>query len=91
MSGDTIVDYSRQGRVNLAFAAMAGAEEPQLPQEDCSEAESENMAAARNREDRAVKVYIHFARTAPEGRMKEVFRALADIEGEHLRLFNAYR
>ena len=73
------------------IAKMAGLEEPPIPEEDCSEADVENMTAAHDREDRAVKLYTQFAREAPEGRMKEVFRALADVEMEHYKQFNAYR
>ncbi|MCX6349262.1 MAG: rubrerythrin [Candidatus Aureabacteria bacterium] len=70
---------------------MCGLEKPPLPEEKPLESDAENMAAGHAREDRAIKLYTGFAREAPEGRMKEVFRALADIEKEHYKLYNIYR
>ncbi len=73
------------------IAKMAGLEQPPIPEEGCSESDIENVSNAHDREDRAVKLYTQFAREAPEGRMKEVFRALSDVEMEHYKQFNAYR
>ena len=73
------------------ISKMSGFPKPELPEEKCAESDAENMAAAHAREDRAVKLYTGYAREAPEGRMKEVFRALSDIEMEHYKLFNVYR
>lgn len=89
------VIFKRVGKHELEhlelIARMAGLESPPIPEEGCSESDVENMANAHDREDRAIKLYAQFAREAPEGRMKEVFRALSDIEMEHYKLFNVYR
>ena len=73
------------------IAEMAGIEEEPHIEEECGDDTRENMESALKRENWAVKLYTRFARQAPEGRMREVFRALADVEMEHYKMFNLYR
>lgn len=74
------------------LAEMVGVDEPDLPDVDCAgNNDSQNLADAHAREQRAIRLYLQFADRAPEKRLQEVFRALADIESEHLKLSNVYR
>ncbi|MCW3489393.1 ferritin family protein [Dethiobacter alkaliphilus] len=74
------------------LAEMAGVEEPDLPDEDCAgNDDAQNLADAHAREQRAIQFYLQVADRAPEKRVQEVFRALADIESEHLKISNIYR
>jgi rubrerythrin len=68
-----------------------GVEEPDIEPEDCSDDDALNMEKAHKREDRAVKMYMRFAREAEEPRVKEIFSAIAGIEQEHFKLFNTFR
>ena len=67
-----------------------GIEEPEIEPEDCSGDDHEHMANGRDREDRAVKMYMRFAEEAPEPRIKQIFSAIAGIEQVHYTLFNHY-
>lgn len=74
------------------LAEMAGVAEAALPEENCAGSnDSQNLADAHVREQRAIQMYLQFADRAPEKRVQEVFRALADIELEHLKISNLYR
>lgn len=74
------------------LAEMAGVPEPGLPEETCAaNNDAQNLADAHNREQRAVMFYLQVAGRAPERRVREVFRALAEIEAEHLKISNVYR
>lgn len=70
---------------------MIGAEPPETPVVEASAVDEENFAESHRRERRASTFYLQVAERAPEPRMKEVFYALADIEGEHLKISNLYR
>lgn len=74
------------------LAEMAGVEEPALPAASCAaNDDAQNLADAHAREQRAIQLYLQFADRAPEKRVQDVFRALADIEAEHLKISNIYR
>ena len=70
---------------------MIDEEEPPLPDVSCSEDDSQNMMDAHKRENRAIKFYQEVANRAPEPRIQEVFRALSEIESEHLKISSVYR
>lgn len=74
------------------LAEMAGVSEPELPTSNCIACDDvQNLADAHAREQRALQLYLQMADRAPEKRAQDVFRALADIEGEHLIISNIYR
>jgi len=73
------------------LAKHLGAKLPEDAQEECADEDKENMQQGRDREDRAVKMYMRFAAEAPEPRLKEVFSAISGIEQEHYKLFNTFR
>jgi rubrerythrin len=73
------------------IAAMMGEEEPALGEEDCPAEDEQKFAQAHDREKRALQLYFEIVNSAPEPRMKEVFKALAEVEGEHLQVSNIYR
>lgn len=74
------------------LAEMAGVAEAELPEESCAgNNDTQNLTDAHAREQRAIQMYLQFADRAPEKRVQEVFRALADIETEHLKISNVYR
>ncbi|RQD77290.1 MAG: rubrerythrin [Candidatus Syntrophonatronum acetioxidans] len=70
---------------------MMGMEEPPLPEVSCSDDDGENMMDAHKRETRAIKFYQEVANRAPEPRAQEVFRAISEIESEHLKISSVYR
>ena len=73
-------------------ARLAGIAPPTpLEVEDNHEEGSDYLAQAHDRAFQAGRLYLEIARQAPEGRVKEVFRALADAAVEHYKLFNLYR
>lgn len=74
------------------LAEMAGVEEKEIPVEECAgNDDAKNLADAHDREQRAIRFYLQVADRAPEKRVRDVFRALADIESEHLKISNVYR
>jgi rubrerythrin len=74
------------------IAEMAGVPEPEVPESDCAgDNDAQNLADAHDREHRAVRFYLQVAERAPEKRVREVFRALAEVEAEHLKISNVYR
>lgn len=74
------------------LAEMAGVAEAALPAVDCAgNDDAQNLADAHAREQRAIQFYLQAADRAAERRVQEVFRALADVEAEHLKISNIYR
>ena len=69
---------------------MMGIKEPDLPDESCHGSDEENFQEAHRREKEAMTFYLKVAEEAPELRVKEVFRSLAEAEGEHLKTANLY-
>jgi rubrerythrin len=60
--------------------------EPALKEVGCSVDYLENTQEGWNREDRAIKAYARFAEEAPEALLKFFFKALVEIETDHLDL-----
>jgi rubrerythrin len=54
----------------------------------CYPSYQENLIDAKSREERAIKEYGKFFNEAKEPRVKEIFQALVQIEGDHLSLAN---
>jgi rubrerythrin len=52
----------------------------------CSNNFEENTKEGRERENRAIKAYAKFAKEAPEIQLKQFFKALVEIETDHLEL-----
>lgn len=73
------------------FCKMVGQEVPPLPEATCNGNDGDNMAEAHRRENRAIKFYQQAANRAPEARLQEVFRAISEIESEHLKISSVYR
>ena len=69
---------------------MMGIDEPDPPEVECAGSDAENFAEANRREKRAANFYLTVATRAPEERVKQVFQAIAEIEGEHLKVSNIY-
>lgn len=69
---------------------IIGIKEPELPRVQCAASDAENFKEANGREKSAANFYLQVAARAPEARVKEVFRAIAEIESEHLKLSNIY-
>ena len=59
---------------------------PAIPDNDF-----DRFAKSNEHEKRAINFYLEVARRAPESRVRQVFRALADIETEHMNLANIYK
>lgn len=70
---------------------MMGIELPEAPAVSCSDKDHDNMEEAHARENRAIHFYQEVANRAPEQRMQQVFRALMEIESEHLIVSNTYK
>ncbi|UMZ74775.1 ferritin family protein [Natranaerofaba carboxydovora] len=69
---------------------MIGIEQPELPVENCAPSDAENFKEAHSREKRAMNYYLEIVNNSPEPRIKEVFKALAEVESEHLQASNVY-
>jgi len=70
---------------------MMGIDEPEMPAESCFETDQDNMQEANQREGRAMRFYQDVAERAEEPRVEQVFRALSDIESEHLKVSSIYK
>ncbi len=73
------------------FARMLGIDIPESREERAPESDSDKFAEAHARESRAIKFYLEAAEKVKERRVAEVFRALSDVESEHLKISNLYR
>jgi rubrerythrin len=60
--------------------------QPDLKKLTCSAFAKANTKEGWEREDRAIKAYAQFRDRAKEARLKEFFRALVEIETDHLDL-----
>jgi rubrerythrin len=61
-------------------------EKPELKPVTCSEEFEKNSQEGWEREDRAIKAYAKFAEEAPELQLRQFFKALVEIETDHLEL-----
>ena len=59
---------------------------PELEKQACNADSKQNSKEGYQREDRAIKAYAKFRDEAVEPRLKEFFRALVEIETDHLDL-----
>lgn len=73
------------------LARMMGVDMPQFTEESCPDTDKEKFEEAHLREQRAIKYYLHASAECKDPRVREVFRALAEIETEHLQMSNVYR
>lgn len=70
-----------------ALADTAGIPREDVPSTDeCSQKAKENYRDSHEREQRAIKSYGKFAREAEEPEAEKFFRALVEIETDHLKL-----
>ncbi len=81
----------QEGEHAELIAEMMGVEEPAMPQVECTKSDEENFMESHRRESGAIKFYLEIASRAPEERVKQVFRALAEVESEHLKVSNIFR
>lgn len=61
-------------------------EKPELKAVSCSNEFEKNSQEGWEREDRAIKAYAKFADEAPEHQLRQFFKALVEIEMDHLEL-----
>jgi len=73
------------------LAKMMGVDIPQFTEESCPDTDKEKFEQAHLREHRAIKFYLDSAAKCKNPRVKEIFRALSEIETEHLQISNVYR
>lgn len=69
---------------------IIGIEETEPTREACAPGDVTNFKEANGRERRAINFCYQVATRAPEARVKEIFRAIAEIEIEHLKLSKIY-
>ncbi|MBS3811791.1 MAG: ferritin-like domain-containing protein [Halanaerobiales bacterium] len=70
---------------------MLGEVEVEMPDPDIPDNDFDRFAEANKHEKRAINFYLEVAKRAPEPRVQQVFRALSDIETEHLTMANTYK
>lgn len=70
---------------------LIGERDLSLRPADCPDSDEDKFADAHRREMRAIKFYLEVADSAPEPRVSEVMRSLAEVESEHLKISNLYR
>ncbi|HEX3032994.1 MAG TPA: ferritin family protein [Bacillota bacterium] len=72
------------------FATALGVETPALVTRKCHEDDGKNLRLSNRHEAIAIKFYTEAANRAPEPRIVQIFRALAEVENQHLVLTNTY-
>mgnify|MGYP006306014139 CR=1 FL=1 len=70
---------------------MLGIETDELPDPDIPDNDYDRFEEANKHEKRAIDFYLTAARRAPEPRVQQIFRALSDIETEHLTMANSFK
>lgn len=73
------------------IADVIGERDLSLRPAECPEADVDKFADAHRREMRAIKFYLGVADSAPEPRISDMMRSLAEVESEHLKISNLYR
>lgn len=73
------------------FAKAMGIPLPETPTVDCFNDDAANMEESNKHEKMAINFYIEAARRAPEPRIQQIFRAIAEVENEHLVTTNMYK
>lgn len=72
------------------FAEAMGKSFPEILSLRCADNDYKNMKESNKHEVRAIEFYTEVAARAPEPRIKEIFRAIAEVEQEHLIITNMY-
>ncbi len=83
--------FKRLGKIEAehaeALAEVIDVPEEEIPSyEKCSKDALENYREAHKREDRAIKAYSRFASEAEEPEVRKLFKAIVEIEKDHLSL-----
>lgn len=73
------------------FARLMGTSLPESTAESCPDEDAEKFAKAHVRERHAIGFYLDAATKSKVSSVKDAFRAVADIETEHLQLSSVYR
>lgn len=73
------------------FAKVMGIDLPSEPKATCADDDVTNMEESNKHENMAIRFYIEAARRAPEFRVQQIFRTLAEVENEHLVTLNMYK
>lgn len=73
------------------FAKALGIDLPQEPGVPCANDDVTNMEESNKHEQIAIKFYIEAANRAPEKRIQQIFRSIAEVENEHLITLNLYK
>ncbi len=91
----TVSIFKRLGKQELehaeVFADLIGVEEPELILPEVSGSDEEKFVKAHHMEQEAIKFYLQAAKEAVEPRVQEVFRAISEIESEHMIVSNMYK
>ncbi|MFZ3172091.1 MAG: ferritin family protein [Carboxydocellales bacterium] len=72
------------------LATVMGKEAPELPNRSCYDEDAKNMIVSSKHESTAISFYTQVMNRAPEPRLQQIFRALAEVETQHLILANIY-
>jgi rubrerythrin len=72
------------------FAEAMGIPLPEAPIRSCSSEDAKNMRRSNKHETTAIKFYTEVANRAPEPRIQQIFKAIAEVENEHLMVTNVY-
>lgn len=73
------------------FAKAMGIPLPPEPEVSCNDSDLINMEESNKHEKMAINFYIEAAKRAPEPRIQQIFRVLAEVENEHLVTLNMYK
>lgn len=73
------------------FAEALGIDDPEeVRRDECCDSDYRNMKNSNAHESKAITFYTKAANRAPEERIRQIFRAIAEVENEHLILTNMY-
>lgn len=73
------------------FVKAMGIDLPAEPKVECADNDPANMEESNKHESMAIRFYIEAAGRAPEFRIQQIFRAIAEVENEHLITLNLYK
>ena len=73
------------------LADMMGIEEGDLPEVNIPDSDPDRFVEAHEHEQKAIDFYLEVAQRASEKRVQQVFRALSEIEQNHLNMSNVYK
>lgn len=72
------------------FSDALGIPIPEERIRNCCNSDFKNMKNSNEHETKAITFYTEAANRAPEPRMRQIFRAIAEVENEHLIITNMY-